>query len=248
VVPSDPVVRGRGLTKTFGRGGRSRVATQALRGVDLEVGAGECVALVGESGSGKTTLLNAIAGLVDYDSGSLEMVPQRDVHMVFQDAAASLTPWLSVGTLVTERARVGGASRAESREIALNAISMVGLRPEVLDAKPRQLSGGQAQRVCIARAIALSPRLLLADEPTSALDVSLAAVVLNLLGKLRRELGFSMLFVTHDLAAARVVADRIAVMHDGVIVEQGSADEVISAPSEAYTRRLLDAVPGGQLT
>ena len=164
--------------------------------------------------------------------------------MVFQDAGASLTPWLSVGELIGERLRAEGASRSERATRVASALGLVGLAPEVANARAAQLSGGQRQRVALARATIVPPEVLLCDEPTSALDVSLAATVLNLLGRIRRELGMAMLFVTHDLGAARVVADRIAVMYLGRIVEIGPAEEVARDPRHPYTRALLGAVPG----
>jgi peptide/nickel transport system ATP-binding protein len=149
-----------------------------------------------------------------------------------------------VGELIDERLRAEGRPKAERRGLVDDALRCVGLPVEVAQAKASQLSGGQRQRVALARATVVPPPVLLCDEPTSALDVSLAATVLNLLGRLRRELGIAMLFVTHDLGAARVVADRIAVMYLGRIVEVGPAHEVATEPKHPYTRALLSAVPG----
>ena len=220
----------------------------ALRGVDLEVRAGEAVALVGESGCGKSTLLRVVAGLETTTSGEVTVAAGAGPQMVFQDAGASLTPWLRVGTMLDERlqAHVTGMSRAERSDRVLDALRTVGLPPETARARGDQLSGGQRQRVALARAVIVPPTVLLCDEPTSALDVSLAATVLNLIGRLRRELGMSVLFVTHDLAAARIVADRIAVMREGRIVEVGPTDEVCERPQHEYTRTLLGAIPGPQ--
>ena len=242
----DVVVRLGGITKTFKspRGSGSRQGIQALRGIDLDVHRGEAIALVGESGCGKSTLLRVVSGLLDHDDGELTLAEDLDPQMVFQDALASLTPWMSVQELVGERLRGRGRSRTEIRRTVIEALQRVGLPEEVATARPRQLSGGQAQRVALARAIVAPAGLLLADEPTSALDVSLGAVVLNLIGKLRRELGLTVMFVTHDLAAARVVADRIAVIYLGEIVEVGLAEEVISAPEHPYTKSLLASLPG----
>ncbi len=163
--------------------------------------------------------------------------------MVFQDAGASLTPWLTIEELVGERLRSEKPSRSERAERVRAALHKVGLPAEVAAAKPSQLSGGQRQRAALARATVVPPDVLLCDEPTSALDVSLAATVLNLIGQLRRDLGVAVLFVTHDLAAARVVADRIAVMYLGRIVECGPSDEICTAPAHPYTESLLAAVP-----
>ncbi|WHP17241.1 ABC transporter ATP-binding protein [Cellulomonas sp. ES6] len=220
----------------------------ALRGVDLEVRAGEAVALVGESGCGKSTLLRVVAGLETTTSGEVALADGAGPQMVFQDAGASLTPWLRVGTMLDERLRshVTGMSRAARQDRVLDALRTVGLPPEAARARGDQLSGGQRQRVALARAVIVPPTVLLCDEPTSALDVSLAATVLDLIGRLRRELGMSVLFVTHDLAAARIVADRIAVMREGRIVEVGPTDDVCERPRDGYTRTLLGAIPGPQ--
>ncbi|GAC1535970.1 MAG: ABC transporter ATP-binding protein [Acidimicrobiales bacterium] len=235
-----------GIHKSFRLGGgfgSRRQTLQALRGVDLEIAEGEAVALVGESGCGKSTLLRTVAGLLHPDSGDLWLGDGARPQMVFQDAGASLTPWLTVGELIGERLRGEGASRAERSASVAKALALVGLPPEVAEAKSGQLSGGQRQRVALARATIVPPEVLLCDEPTSALDVSLAATVLNLLGRLRRELGMAVLFVTHDLGAARVIADRIAVMYLGRIVEIGPAEDIVTNPQHPYTKALLAAVP-----
>jgi peptide/nickel transport system ATP-binding protein len=198
---------------------------------------------VGESGCGKTTTLRIAVGLETADGGSVRLDAGDRPQLVAQDAGASLTPWLKVGELLEERLRADGQDRAARRTAVSDVLALVGLPPEVALARPRQLSGGQRQRVALARAVVVPPRLLACDEPISALDVSLAAVVLNLLGRLRRELGLALLFVTHDLAAARLVADEVAVMHDGRIVEHGRADDVLFAPQHAHTQALLAAVP-----
>jgi len=236
-------VRCTGLRRDFwvrrGTFGKDRLT--ALRHVILDVAATESVAIVGESGSGKSTLLRVVAGLLEADEGRIERYGERP-QMVFQDAGASLTPWLTVGELVGERLRRTTTRREREAKVAA-ALGLVGLPPEVAQSKPANLSGGQRQRVAFARATIVPPGLLLCDEPTSALDASLAASVLNLLQRLRRELGMAVMFVTHDLAAARFVADRIAVMYLGEIVEVGEADEVVNAPRHPYTKALLQAVP-----
>ncbi|MGX9673183.1 dipeptide ABC transporter ATP-binding protein [Mycobacterium sp. HM-7] len=229
------------VTKTFTVAPRGKL--QALRGVTLRVGHGESVALVGESGSGKSTLLRVIAGLEKATAGTVEVAGEQRPQMVFQDAGASLTPWLSVGELIAERLRGRKLSRAARRDAVIEVLERVGLPPEVAKSRAGQLSGGQRQRVSLARATVVPPAVLLCDEPTSALDVSLAASVLNLIRDLRSGLDMSVVFVTHDLSVARVVADRIAVMYLGRIVEIGPAEQVIGNPTHPYTRALVDAIP-----
>lgn len=236
-----------GLHKRFQLRGARRHGAQlhALRGVDLQVAAGESVAIVGESGSGKSTLLRIVAGLEEPDSGTVMYSSVSSPQMIFQNSLASLTPWLTVGELLRERlVAKGGRRNGELSTRLTDALRKVGLPGDALEAKPRQLSGGQAQRVAIARAIVEPPGILLADEPTSSLDVSLQAVVLNLLSELRRALDLTILFVTHDLAAARVIADRIAVMYLGEIVEIGPAEQVVRDPAHPYTRALIASLPG----
>jgi peptide/nickel transport system ATP-binding protein len=261
-----PAAAVRRVEKTFrvkvGRtlGPKARLA--ALRRVSLEIGAGESVALVGESGSGKSTLLRVIAGLERADGGEIVLGPGARPQMVFQDAGASLTPWLTVGELLDERLRHerllsqgtgplaegqrrdGRLDRAGRRARVLEALEAVGLPARLADVRAAELSGGQRQRVALARATVVPPEVLLCDEPTSALDVSLAASVLNLIRELRARLGMAVLFVTHDLSVARIVADRIAVMYLGRIVEVGPAEELIAAPRHPYTQALVSAVPG----
>ncbi|AGB23512.1 oligopeptide/dipeptide ABC transporter, ATP-binding protein [Mycobacterium sp. JS623] len=224
------------VIKSFGK-------LQALRGISLTVGHGESVALVGESGSGKSTLLRVIASLEKATSGTVDLAGGQRPQMVFQDAGASLTPWLSVGELITERLRGNGLSRSQRQDAVAEVLQRVGLPLDIAKSRAGQLSGGQRQRVSLARATVVPPAVLLCDEPTSALDVSLAASVLNLIGDLRRTLDMSVVFVTHDLSVARVVADRIAVMYLGRIVEIGPADDVINNPVHPYTRALVDSIP-----
>jgi peptide/nickel transport system ATP-binding protein len=231
-----PAVVLQDVVKAFGK-------LQALRGISLTVGHGESVALVGESGSGKSTLLRVIAGLEKASSGTVELAGGQGPQMVFQDAGASLTPWLSVGELIAERLRGNGLSRSQRQDAVAEVLQRVGLPLDIAKSRAGQLSGGQRQRVSLARATVVPPAVLLCDEPTSALDVSLAASVLNLIGDLRRTLDMSVVFVTHDLSVARVVADRIAVMYLGRIVEIGPADDVINNPVHPYTQALVDSIP-----
>ncbi|MBO3089987.1 dipeptide ABC transporter ATP-binding protein [Cellulomonas dongxiuzhuiae] len=239
-----PVVQAADLECTFAvrdeRGRRARLA--ALRGVTFDLQPGESVAIVGESGSGKSTLLRVAGGLERRFTGSLRGPRGTDVQMVFQDAGSSLTPWLTVREVLHERLP-GGTPREVREEKALAILDRVGLPAAVLDALPGELSGGQRQRVALARATIVPPQVLLCDEPTSALDVSVAATVLNLVNQLRRDLGIAVMFVTHDLAVARIVGDRIAVMYLGRIVEVGRAEDVIAHPRHPYTRNLVAAVP-----
>jgi peptide/nickel transport system ATP-binding protein len=234
------------LTKTFrvpAARHRHRGLLTALGGVRLAVAEGEAVAIVGESGSGKSTLLRIVAGLERADGGRVTLGPGARPQLVFQDAGASLTPWLSVGTLIAERLRGAGVPAADRPRRVAEALAHVGLPADVATARAAQLSGGQRQRVALARATVIPPEVLLCDEPTSALDVSLAAGVLNLIGRLRRELGMAVLFVTHDLSVARVVADRIAVLYLGRVVELGDAAQVVAHPRHPYTKALVGAVP-----
>lgn len=234
------------ITKSFGSGGglfqRPR-QTQVLAGIDLRIQQGECVALVGESGSGKSTLLRIAAGLLPPDEGDVSWFGGVQPQVVFQDAVAALTPWLTVDEQIRDRLRPLGLSRAEQNSRIAAALELVGVDPALRKALPSELSGGQCQRITVARAVIVPPRLLLCDEPISAMDVSLAAQTLNLLGSLRRRLGMAMLFVTHDLAAARLIADRIAVLEKGHLVEIGEPDQIISAPQAPYTKMLVGAVP-----
>ena len=242
-VTDETVVSCQGVGKEFqvsnGMFSRSRLA--ALRDVNLDVKAGESIAVVGESGSGKSTLLRAMAGLMPVDRGSIDL-PAGKPQMVFQDARASLTPWRTVGDILSDRLR-DVPDKAERRQRVRDVLAQVGLPAEVANAKAGQLSGGQCQRAAFARSVIVAPPLLLGDEPSSALDASLAGVVLNLLQKLRRETGMAVVFVTHDLAVARFIADRIVVMYLGEVVESGPADEVIGQPFHPYTKALLRSVP-----
>jgi peptide/nickel transport system ATP-binding protein len=242
-----PALRLVGARRTFRLGhGRRAQHLQALQGIDLTVAEGESVAIVGESGCGKSTLLRVIAGLTKLDEGNVELGPGAGPQMVFQDAGASLTPWLTVGELLQDRLRVAGVAGPKRQERVRAALINVGLPAESATVRANQLSGGQRQRVALARATIVPPSLLLCDEPTSALDVSLAATVLNLLARLRTELDMAMVFVTHDLAVAQAVADRIAVMSLGRIVEIGPAQQVIREPTHTYTKELLASVPSLQ--
>lgn len=238
----------RRIDKSFATGprtpwGGSRRPQPVLRSIDLDIRQGECVALVGESGAGKSTLLRIAAGLIRSDAGTVTLAANAAPQIVNQDASSSLTPWLGVGEQIAERLRPLRLTREQREQRLRDALALVGLDADIAGALPRELSGGQAQRAAIARAIVVVPKLLLCDEPISALDVSLAAATLDLLGTLRRRLGMALLFVTHDLAAARIIADRIVVLKDGRLIEEGDPDVLIGAPKMPYTRQLLASVP-----
>ncbi|MGP3959673.1 ABC transporter ATP-binding protein [Nonomuraea sp. 3N208] len=207
----------------------------AVDDVTLEIPDGHVVGLVGESGSGKSSLARAVSGLVPY-TGGIEGTPR--VQMVFQDPYASLDPRMTIGETVGE----GIEKRRRATEVP-RLLGLVQLPAELAGRYPRELSGGQRQRVAIARALGGDPALLVADEITGSLDVSVQGAVLNLVRGLRDELGLSMLFISHNLAVVRYVADTIAVMHHGRIVEHGPAERVVGEPAHDYTRALLASVP-----
>jgi peptide/nickel transport system ATP-binding protein len=227
--------------------------TTAVDHVSLTVPAGQVVGLVGESGSGKSTLARAAVGLAPLHGGRVLLdgkpVPtrgrRRPLQMVFQDPYSSLDPRMSIGESVAE-AIPPGMSRAERRAEVGRLLELVHLDSDRIGVRPAALSGGQRQRVALARALAGRPQVVVADEITSALDVSIQGAVLNLVRELQRELGLSMLFISHNLAVVRYVASHVAVMHDGRIVEQGPTAQVLADPEHDYTRELLAAVPGTQ--
>jgi peptide/nickel transport system ATP-binding protein len=229
----------------------------ALDGVSLTVYEGETLAIVGESGCGKTTLIRAVARLIEPDGGTIRFAGEDvtrarrrklgglrgSLGMVFQDPQASLNPRRRVGTTIEKAPRARGLGRSRARELSLELIERVGLTPEHASRFPHELSGGERQRVGIARALAGKPRLVLLDEPVSSLDASLRRGVMELLAELQAQLGCSYVLVSHDLAMVAGVADRIAVMHAGKIVELGDAQAVLERPQHPYTRELLAARP-----
>lgn len=231
------------------RYGAGRAAMTAVDRVSLVVPDGEIVGVVGESGSGKSTLARAAVGLVPLHAGRILLdgapIPRRgprQLQMVFQDPYSSLDPRMTIGSSISEVMPSGMTRRARAAETA-RLLELVHLDPDKADAYPARFSGGQRQRVAIARALAGRPRVLIADEITSALDVLIQGTILNLIRELQAELGLSMLFISHNLAVVRYVASRVAVMHDGRIVEEGTTADVLGDPQDEYTRELLSAIP-----
>ncbi|MFD5224412.1 nickel ABC transporter ATP-binding protein NikE [Microbacterium sp. NPDC058342] len=260
-VASEELLRIEGLTKRFTTQrlvGRS-ISSLALAGVDLTIGAGESVGLIGESGSGKTTIARSIVGLSRSDAGLIVLDGvdisdyrrlsraelhrvRRSVQTVFQDPFASLNRSHTVRTAIREAIVHRGDSVGVDAEIR-ELLDRVSLPSALADRYPSALSGGQRQRVSIARALAMRPRLLICDEPVAALDVSVQAQILELLRSIRKESGTGMLFITHDLAVARQMADRLVVLRNGTVVEHGGTDTVLDSPQHSYTRKLVAAIP-----
>ena len=253
------LAEGKHLSKTFPVKGQGKgAALHAVSGVDLAVYEGETLALVGESGCGKSTLGRLLLGLllptqgqVFFDGQDLAALPparlralRRQMQLVFQDTAAALNPRWTVGQSLAEPLRIHNlCPRGEYAARGAALLTQVGLAPDLLDRYPHQLSGGQRQRVGLARALALSPRLVVCDEPVSALDVSVQAQMLNLLSHLQRERGLTYLFISHDLGVVRHSADRVCVMFLGRVCEVGPTQALFSAPRHPYTKFLLDSVP-----
>jgi len=237
---------------------RRRIGTvHAVDGISFDIREGETLGLVGESGFGKTTTIIEILNLARPMSGTIVVLGKdtatmtraerfairRDLQVVFQDPMASLDPRLPVGDILAEPMHTHGVPAAERARRVRDLLRLVGLQPEHADRYPQAFSGGQRQRIGIARALALQPKVLVLDEPVSALDVSIRAGVINLLEHLRTALGLSYLFVAHDLSVVRHIADRVAVMYLGRIVEIGDVNEVFDRPAHPYTQALLSAVP-----
>jgi oligopeptide/dipeptide ABC transporter ATP-binding protein len=237
---------------------RTQGYVHAIDGVSFAIRRGSTLGLVGESGSGKTTIGRCIVRLYKPTRGAMRLdgvdlsrlsggelrQVRRKVQMVFQDPFASLNPRYSIGSLISEPLRIHGiGTRRQARERTEELLELVGLNPAFYDRYPHEFSGGQRQRIVIARAISINPEFVIADEPVSALDVSIRAQILNLMQRLQKQLGLTYLFISHDLSVVRHVADQIAVMYLGKIMELANRDEIYHAPKHPYTQALLSAVP-----
>ena len=260
VTDTPVVLQTEDLSKTYVARGlfATRREVRAVHQVNLSVRRGETLGVVGESGSGKSTVARCIARLIEPTEGAIliegadvaklrpsALRPHRKrVQIVFQDPYRSLNPRRTVGAAITEGPINFGMAEAEATTRARNLMRLVGLDPDALTRFPHQFSGGQRQRICIARALAMEPEILVADEPVSALDVSVQAQVLQLLDDVRKRFNLAVLFITHDLRVAAQVCDRIAVMHKGEVVEEGTTAAVFAAPKHDYTRALFDSAPG----
>ncbi len=256
-----PVIHIEDLTKTFSVGNtllkKSGTTISALDRVSLDIEEGEIVGLVGESGSGKTTLARVLLGLTPATSGIAEIngknivgadkATRREIRsqiaVVFQDPASNLNPRQTVEQSIIRPLLIRGTAAGKARALAAEALEKVQMDPSYLGSYPHQLSGGQQQRIAIARAVVMNPRIMILDEPTSALDISVQAQVLNLLLDLQEEYGLTYLVITHDMNVIRYIADRIAVMYMGRLVEFGTADEILRHPKHPYTVNLEKYVP-----
>ena len=252
----EPILKVEHLTKVFSRQGQADFT--AVNGISFRLFPGECLAIIGESGSGKTTAVSMISRLVDVSSGSITLDGQdithlkgqklrrvyRTMQMVFQTPAESFDPRRTLGDGIGEILRNAGVSKGETRKKVETLLEQCGLEAEFADRYPHQVSGGQCQRAAIARALAIEPKLLICDEATSALDVTVQKEIMDLLNALRAQQGqnLSILFICHDISLVQQFADRVLVMYQGNIVEEGTPEEVICHPKNAYTKRLIDSI------
>ena len=252
----EPILSVENLVKTFSQPGRADLT--AVNGITFELLPGQCLAIIGESGSGKTTAVNLIARLLDATSGQIILNGQNITHlkgkelrqvyktmqMVFQTPTESFDPRRTLGDGIGESLRNAGVSKKETRQRVEALLESCGLPKEFASRYPHQVSGGQCQRAAIARALAIGPKLLICDEATSALDVTVQKEIIDLLNDLRGQQGrnLSILFICHDISLVQQFADRVLVMYQGKIVEAGTPDEVIHAPKNDYTKRLIDSV------
>lgn len=257
--PSTDVFCAEGLTHSFVWGAKGKIGPFALDDVNIAARRGETVCIVGESGSGKSTFARCAVGLITPDQGRISFdgkdlvgpkangwkAVRRDIQMVFQDPYASLNPRMKVADLVAEGLVINKlvSSREAARKRAIELLEMVGLQASHGDRYPHQFSGGQRQRIAIARALAVRPKLLVCDEPVTSLDVSIRAQIIKLLIDIQNQEGLTYLFITHDIALARQIGDRVVVMSKGRVVETGAAVDVIDSPADPYTRQLRAAVP-----
>ena len=242
----EPILNVENLTKVFSRQGQEDFT--AVNGISFRLFPGECLAIIGESGSGKTTAVHMISRLVDGSSTHLRGQKLRRVYrtmqMVFQTPTESFDPRRTLGDGIGESLRNAGVSKGETRKKVEALLEQCGLEAEFADRYPHQVSGGQCQRAAIARALAIEPRLLICDEATSALDVTVQKEILDLLGALRAQQGrnLSILFICHDISLVQQFADRVLVMYQGKIVEEGTPEDVICHPKNDYTKRLIDSI------
>lgn len=263
---SEIILSGRHLSKFYkqrtGKMGLGSSLVKALDDVSVDLQQGTTLAIVGESGSGKSTLARCLLQLQPLDggevlfqgqdlaklSGSALRVQRRYLQMVFQDPFASLNPRMRVGEIVGEGLLIHQlGSREEQREKVIRMLKRVGLVESDMQKYPHEFSGGQRQRIGIARALVLEPKVVVCDEPVSALDVSIQAQILLLLKDLQQEMNLSYIFISHDLRVVRHIADEVAVMHQGKLIEQGGVASIYDAPSQEYTRNLLQSIPGRRI-
>jgi len=260
---SEVLLEGKDLVKYFPHGskgifGKPDGSVQAVDGVNIILRKGQTLGIVGESGCGKSTLARVLTRLIDPTSGSIFLegqditkvngkelqVLRRDIQMIFQDPYSSLNPRHSVGEIIATPMRIQKILPKGSEKLRVQELmELVGLNPEHYNRYPHEFSGGQRQRIGIARALALNPKVIVADEPVSALDVSIQAQILNLLEQLQHDLGLSYVFIAHDLSVVRHIADEVAVMYLGKVVELARPDALYSSPSHPYSKALLSAVP-----